>query len=35
MDSVFRIGQNYYPQLFLEECKYVFEEKKRKFFKFW
>ena len=34
MDSVFRIGQNYYPQMFLEECKYVVKEKKKKFFKF-
>ena len=23
MDSVFRTGKNYYPQVFLEECKYV------------
>ena len=34
MDSVFRIGQNYYPQVFLEECKFVVKEKKRKFLKF-
>ena len=27
-DSVFRTGKNYYPQVFLEECKYVVEEKK-------
>ena len=26
-DSVFKIGKNYYPQVFLEECKYIFEEK--------
>ena len=23
IDSVFRTGNNYYPQVFLEECKYV------------
>ena len=34
MDSVFRIGQNYYRQVFLEECQYVVKEKKRKFLKF-
>ena len=34
MDSVFRIGQDYYPQVFLEECKFVVKEKKRKFLKF-
>ena len=28
IDSVFRAGKNYYPQLFLEECKYVIKEKK-------
>ena len=27
-DSVFRTGTNYYPQVFLEECKYVVKEKK-------
>ena len=26
--SVFRTGKNYYPQVFLEECKYVIKEKK-------
>ena len=26
--SVFRTGQNYNPQLFLEKCKYVAKEKK-------
>ena len=25
--SVFRTGKNYYPQVFLEECKYVVKEK--------
>ena len=25
---VFRTGKNYYPQVFLEECKYVVKEKK-------
>ena len=29
IDSVFRTGKNYYPQVFLEECKYVVKEKKR------
>ena len=28
IDSVFRIGNNYYPQVFLKECKYVVKEKK-------
>ena len=28
IDSVFRTGKNYYPQVFLEECKYVIKEKK-------
>ena len=28
IDSVFRMGKNYYPQVFLEECKYVAKEKK-------
>ena len=28
INSVFRIGKNYYPQMFLEECKYVVQEKK-------
>ena len=27
IDSVLRSGENYYPQLFLEECKYVVKEK--------
>ena len=27
IDSVFRTGNNYYPQVFLEECKYVVKEK--------
>ena len=27
-DSVFRTGKNYYPQVFLEECKQVVKEKK-------
>ena len=26
IDSVFRTGKNYYPQVFLEECKYVVKE---------
>ena len=28
IDTVFRSGSNYYPQEFLEECKYVVKEKK-------
>ena len=28
IDSVFRAGQNYYPQVFLKECKYLVKEKK-------
>ena len=27
-DSVFKTGKIYYPQVFLEECKYVVKEKK-------
>ena len=27
INSVFRTGKNYYPQIFLEECKCVAEEK--------
>ena len=27
IDSVFRTGKNYYPQVFLEECKYVVKGK--------
>ena len=29
IDSIFRTGKNYYPQVFLEERKYVVKEKKR------
>ena len=28
IDSVFRTGKNYYPQMLIEECKYVVKEKK-------
>ena len=28
IDSVFRIGKSYYPQVFLEQCKCVFKEEK-------
>ena len=28
IDSVFRTGKNYYPQVFLEEDKYIVKEKK-------
>ena len=27
IDSVFKIGKNYYPQVFLEEYKYIIKEK--------
>ena len=27
-DSAFKIGKNYYPQVFLEKCKYIFKEKR-------
>ena len=26
-DSVFKMGKSYYPQVFLEECKYIVKEK--------
>ena len=28
INSVFRVGKNYYPHVFLEESKYVVKEKK-------
>ena len=28
IDPVTRIGNNYYPQVFLEECKYFVKDKK-------
>ena len=28
IDSVYRIRKNYYPQVFLEECKYFSKDKK-------
>ena len=28
IDSVFRTGKNYYPQVFFKECKYLIKEKK-------
>ena len=28
IDSVFRTAKDYYPQVFLEQCKYVVKEKK-------
>ena len=28
IDSAFKTGKNYYPEVFLEECKYVVKEKK-------
>ena len=27
IDAVFRTGKNYYPLVFLEECKHVIKEK--------
>ena len=29
IDSVYKKNKNYYPQVFLEECKYVVKEKKK------
>ena len=29
IDSVFRAGKNYCPQVFLEECKYIVKKKKK------
>ena len=29
IDSIFRTCNNYHPQVFLEECKYVIKEKKK------
>ena len=28
IDSVFIAGKNYYPEVFLEECKYIVKEKR-------
>ena len=28
IDSAFKIDKDYYPQIFLEQCKYVVKEKK-------
>ena len=28
IDSVYKKGKNYHPQVFLEECKYIVTEKK-------
>ena len=28
INSLFKTGKNYYPQVLLEECKYVVKEKK-------
>ena len=28
IDSVYRGGKSYYPQVFLEECKYIVKDKK-------
>ena len=27
IDSVFKMNKNYYPQMFLKECKYIVKEK--------
>ena len=32
IDSVYRKDENYYPQVFLEECKYVVKERKMSVF---
>ena len=29
IDSVVRVGKNYYPQVFLEQCKYISKEKNK------
>ena len=29
IDPIFRTGKNYYPQVFLEECKYIVKKRKR------
>ena len=29
IDSVFKIGKNYYSQVYLEECKYIVKEKRQ------
>ena len=34
-DSVFRTDKNYYPQVLLEECKYVVKEKKDAWVYYW
>ena len=31
INSVYKKDKNYYPQVFLEECKYVVKENKRKY----
>ena len=31
IDSVLRTGNNYYPQVFLEECKYVVKDMSKSF----
>ena len=31
INSVFRIGKNYFPQVFLQECKYVVKKKRPKY----
>ena len=28
IDSVFKLSKNYYPEVFLEECKYIVKEKR-------
>ena len=34
IDSVYKKDKNYYPQVFLEECKYIIKEKKKSVKKF-
>ena len=28
LDSIFMTAKNYYPEVFLEECKYIIKERK-------
>ena len=35
IDSIFRIGENYYPQVFLKECKYITKEKRLQICYWW
>ena len=35
IDSVFRTGKYYYPQVYLEECKFVINQKKYSYLYYW